>query len=200
MKLTPYRILMVLFVCIALVFSSMLYVTVSNYVIVSETKVRIPESSGYEAILIPVVTDRSKDVTLSIVFNVSNPTGADIYVYNIEYTMYMDNVSNPIDWQKESKWDNWYIGYAGFTLGDASSYIRVPSKGYQSVPVNLTVKGGTVFMDHLDSRDPNGKYHPFILPSLRYTFKNINVMVVSRDMPHYYSYQGVLPTGAQDEA
>lgn len=186
------KVLVVLFAVISLALTS---ITTINYSNVMDARIKIPGNVYVENVIIPEIVDESNNAMVSVVLNITNPTNIDIYVYDITYRFYMNNLSDPMDLDSSSSWDDWAVGLGGFTL-QVDSGIRVPSKTSRSIYSNMTVIGGvegSMAITHLNVTDPNGNYHPLVIASLRYTFENIDVQEVVRGI-FFYSEVGIPPS------
>jgi hypothetical protein len=186
------KVLIVLFAVISLALTS---ITTINYSNVMDARIKVPGTIYVENVIIPEIVDESSNVMISVVVNISNPTNIDIYVYDITYQFYMNNLSDPLDLDSSSSWDAWAVGLGGFTL-QVDSGIKVPSKTTRSIYANLTVMGGvegSMAMTNLNVTDSQGKYHPLIIASLRYTFEHIDVQEVVRGI-YFYSEDGIPPS------
>ncbi len=186
------KVLIVLFAIISLALTS---ITTINYSNVMDARIKIPGTIYVENVIIPEIVDESSNVMISVVVNITNPTNIDIFVYDITYQFYMNNLSNPLDPDGSSSLDNWAVGLGGFTL-PVDSGIRVPSRTTRSIYSNMTVMGGvegSMAMTHLNVTDSQGKYHPFIIASLRYTFEHIDVQEVVRGI-RFDGKEGIPPS------
>lgn len=194
-RISAYRTIKILFLVFAIISSALLYITTDTYTKVMDAEVNIRPENGnirIEDVMIPKIDNESINARISVVFNITNPTGIDIYVYDISYQFYMNDISNPMNFERSDTWDAWAVGMGGFTLGAEELYIKVPSKGRKSIYANMTVLGDTIRMKNLNITDSDGKYHPLVLASLRYTFKGLDVNEVVRDIG-YYSALGISP-------
>jgi hypothetical protein len=193
-KIDAHRLLKVLFVIFTIISIILTSITSVNYSDVTDAKIRIPYNIRFEDIAIPEIVNESKNATISILFNVTNPTNIDIYVYEISYLFYMNNLSNPMDLESDESWDPWAVGSGGWTL-PVDKGLRVASKSSRSIYSNLTVVGspeGTMAMTHLNVTDSQGKYHPLIIATLIFTFEYIDVQEVVRGI-YFYSREGIAP-------
>lgn len=198
-RISAYRTIKILFLVFAIISSALLYITTDTYTKVMDAEVNIVPENGnirIEDVFIPKIDNESNNARISVVFNVINPTGIDIYVYDISYQFYMNDKSNPMNFERPDTWDAWAVGLGGFTLGAEELYIKVPSKGSKSIHANMTVMGDTIRMENLNVTDSNGKYHPLILGSLRFTFKGLDVNEIVHNI-NYYSASGVLPKSTE---
>jgi hypothetical protein len=185
------KVLVVLFAIISLALTS---ITTINYSNVMDARIKVPGTIYVESVRIPEIVDESSNVLISVVVNITNPTNIDIFVYDITYQFYMNNLSNPLDLDSSSSWDAWAVGLGGFTL-PVDSGIRVPSKTTRSIYANMTVIGGvegSMAMTNLNVTDSQGNYHPLVIASLRYTFEHIDVQEVVRGI-FFYSEDGIPP-------
>jgi len=191
-RISAYRTIKILFLVFAIISSALLYITTDTYTKVMDAEVNIPKNIWIEDVIIPEIENESSNARISVIFNITNPTGIDIYVYDISYQFYMNDISDPMNFERPDTWDAWAVGLGGFTLGAEELYIKVPSKGSKSIYANMTVLGDTIRMKNLNVTDSDGKYHPLVIASLRYTFKGLDVNEVVHDIV-YYSASGISP-------
>ncbi|MCK5548471.1 MAG: hypothetical protein KAI64_05620 [Thermoplasmata archaeon] len=192
-KLNANVAIKVLFLVIVIAITPPMFLTLNNYTNVMDAKATIPQNIHIEDVMIPDIEDLNSDVEVSVLFNVTNPTGIDIYVYDLKYELYMNNLSSPMPLNEPpTQWDNWAVGIGGFGTGVEEDYIRVPSGGQRSIAADLTVFSDTIFLEHLNVTDIDGNYHPFIIGTLRFTFKDVDVKQVVHNIV-YYSALGVSP-------
>jgi hypothetical protein len=196
-KLSAYGTIKILFIIVALIVAPLVYITGDNYTRVMDARVNMPNNILIEEVIIPEIENESSTSRLSVVFNVTNPTGIDIYVYDITFILYMDNVSNPLSLDKPGTWDGWVVGLGGFSYIYDEDFIKVPSNSHARIFANMTVLGNTMFIENLNTTDSDGKYHPFIIASLRYTFKYIDVREVVHNIM-YYRTEGITPKSLGD--
>ena len=175
------RLLGAAFITIAILAAVLLSISVANYNNVTETRVRLPENIYISEIRIPEIDDESVDVTMSVFFNVTNPSRIAVYITSIESYVYMNDLSDPRPFQE--KRDDLLVGVAQFTLPKEQSYLVKPGKSL-TIPVNLTVSGGTRYVSILNTTS-DGKYYPIIEGSLRYTYENVDIIEVVRGVIYY---------------
>ena len=191
-----YNIIKTVFLIFALISCVLVYITAETYTNVMDARVNIPRNTWIQDVMIQKIDNESENARISVVFNVTNPTSIDIYVYDINYEFYMNDLSNPMDPEKPDTWDNWAVGIGGFLLATEEA-IKVPSKSSKIIYANMTVMGDTVFMKHLNVTDIHGNYHPRIIATLRYTFKEVDIMEVVSGI-YFYSEPGIPPKLMED--
>lgn len=175
------RLLGVAFISIAIFVAVLLGISVVNYDNVTETRVTLPDNIYISEVRIPRIDDESVDVTVNAFFNVTNPSKIPVYITNIESFVYMDNLSDSRPFLE--KRNDLLVGVAQFTLPKEQSYVVKPGKSL-TIPVNLTVSGGTRYVSILNTTS-DGKYHPVIEGTLRYTYDNIDIIEVIRGVMYY---------------
>jgi hypothetical protein len=193
-RIDAHGTLKVLFAIFAVISITLTSITAINYSNVMDAKIKIPQNIRFEDIIIPEIVNESNDADISILFNITNPTNIDIYVYEISYLFYMNNLSDPMNLESSESWDPWAVGVGGWTL-EVDRGIKVPSKGSKSIFSNMTVVGreeGTLPMTHLNVTDSEGKYHPLIIATVIFTFEHIDVQEVVGNI-FFYSQEGIVP-------
>lgn len=195
-KLNAYTIIKAIFIVFALISLALLYSTAVNFTNVMDARVNIPRNVWIQDVIIPEIKNESENVKISVWFNITNPTSIDIYVYDISFEFYMDDIYEPLEPGKPDTWDDYAVGLGGFLLS-IDKGIKVPSKGQMTIPANKTVVGDSTSIRNLNTTDDKGKYHPLILGSLRYTFKDIDIKEVIHGI-YYYSEDGILPSPTED--
>jgi len=176
------------------VFCSFLLVQLAvNYVNVTQASLSIPPTIKIVGFQIPKIYDESKNVELSVLYNVSNPSHISVYVYNIEYKFYMDNASDPREWWNPLKLRSEYVGIGGFSFSKEESYVLEPG-GTRTLYANMTVLGGTSSMKRLNVTASDGKYYPVVDSTVRFDFLDFERPQIVR-LGLYWHYVGVEPYG-----
>jgi hypothetical protein len=175
------RLLGVAFISIAILTAVLLGISVVNYDNVTETRVTLPDNIYISEIRIPKIDEESVDVTMNVFFNVTNPSKIAVYITSIESYVYMNDLSDPRPFQE--KRDDLLVGVAQFTLPKEQSYVVKPGKSL-TIPVNLTVSGGTRYVSILNTTS-DGKYYPIIEGSIRYTYDNVDIIEVIRGVTYF---------------
>jgi hypothetical protein len=165
------RFIGVAFVVISVFSASLLYVASINYLDVTETTLVMPENMDISEVQVPTVEDESQDVTVRVFFKISNPSKLAVVITSIESHFYMDNKSDPRSFAEKAE-DVW-VGVGQFTLQKEEAYLIRPGESV-SIPVNMTVRGGTRYVSVLNTTFA-GKYYPIIVGRVFYTFKDFNV-------------------------
>ncbi len=182
------RLLGTAFIVIALLSASLLGISLVNYNNVTETRATLPENIYISDVRIPQIVDESKDATVDVFFNVTNPSKIPVYITNIESYVYMDNLSDPRPFLE--KREDILVGVAQFTLPKDEAYVVKPGES-MTIPVSLTVTGGTRFVSILNTTT-DGLYYPVIDGTLRYTYESFDIIEVVRGVI-FYVYDGVEP-------
>jgi hypothetical protein len=195
-RLNAYGIIKVAFLIFALVAVVLIVTTANTFTNVMDAKVNIPRNVWIEGVNIPKIDNASESATISVIFNVTNPTNIDIYIYDINYKLYMNDFENPMNPERPETWDDWAVGLGGFTVSTEEA-IRVPSRTHVTISANLTVTGDTIFMEHLNVTDNFGNYHPRIIATMRYTFKDIDIKEIVYGI-YFYSESGISPEPSED--
>jgi hypothetical protein len=168
------RLIGISFIIIALLSTGLLYVTSVNYLNYTETANVMPQNIAISDVHIPLIQDESQDQTVQVFFDIANPSDLTIYVTSIEASIYIDNLSDsrPFDAKK----DDILVGIAQFNLQKSKSYAVRPGESV-TVPANLTVSGGSIFMSILNTTS-GGKYYPYIFGTVWYTFEYIDLIEI----------------------
>lgn len=196
-KLSTHTIIKALFLVFALISLALLYTTAINYTNVMDARVNIPRNVWIQDVMIPEIGNENNNTRVSVLFNITNPTNIDIYIYDLSFELYMDDVDdNPMDRGKPDTWDDWAVGLGGFLI-PSDQGIEIPRKGQKSILANKTVIGDTMSIRNLNTTDFNGKYHPLIIASMRYTFKDLDVKEVVHGI-YFYSKLGISPSSTED--
>jgi hypothetical protein len=162
------------FIIVSLLSTGLLYITSVNYLNYTETATTIPQNIAISDVHIPLILDESQDQTVQVFFHIANPSDLTIYVTNIEASIYMDNISDTRSFPE--KMNDILVGIAQFNLQKSEAYVVRPGESI-TVPANLTVSGGSVFMSRLNTLS-EGKYHPFIFGTMWYTFEDVDLIEV----------------------
>lgn len=182
------RLIGISFIIISLLSFGLLYVTSVNYLNYTETASEIPQNIEISEVRIPLITDESQDQTVEVLFTVSNPSSLTIYVTGIEAYIYMDNLSDTRPFL--GKMNEILVGIGQFNLQKADSHIIRPGES-MTIPVRMTVSGGSVFMSILNTT-ANGKYYPYVFGTLWFTFEYIDLIEVVRGVS-FLGSRGVEP-------
>ncbi|MFQ6060141.1 MAG: hypothetical protein ACE5KV_02450 [Thermoplasmata archaeon] len=166
------RLVGVAFIVLSVFSASLLYISSVNYLNVTETRLTLPRHIRISEVRIPRIADESKDVTVQVLFNISNPSKLAIVVTSIESHFYMDNKSDPRSFS-EKKEDVW-VGLGQFTLPKDKAYVVLPGET-RTIPVNMTVFGGTMYISVLNTTD-QGRYYPIIDGRVYYTFEEFDLV------------------------
>ncbi len=175
-----HRLIGVAFIAVSLFSAVLLSISLKNYVDVTEARSIIPGHIHVSEIRIPTIPDESHDVTVQVFYNITNPSKLTILITSIEYSFYMDNKSDPRT--LDEKLDDSWVDMGQFTLPKERAYALRPGESI-TIPVNMTVDGDTVFISRLNNtRD--GKYHPVLFTTVRYTYEHIEITEVVRRVPY----------------
>jgi len=147
-----------------------------NYMNVTEARVKLPKSIYISDVQIPKIEDESEDVTIRVFYNVTNPAKISVVITNIESSVYMDNLSDPRPFLEKK--EDLMVGIAKFTLSKDQAYVVHPGESI-TIPVNLTLIGGTSFVSVLNTTF-EGKYYPYIEGTVRHTYEDIDVIEIIR--------------------
>jgi hypothetical protein len=170
------RIIGISFIIITLLSFGLLYVTSVNYLDYTKTATVMPQSIMISEVRIPRIDDESQDQTVEVLFEISNPSSLTIYVTNVEAYIYMDNRSDPRSFLEKT--DDILVGIGQFNLQKADAHVINPGES-MTLPVFMTVSGGSVFMSILNTTS-GGKYYPYVFGSIWYTFDYIDIIEVVR--------------------
>jgi len=195
-KIGTYTIIKAIFVVFGLIALALMYNTAVNFTNVMDARVNIPRNVWIQDVIIPEINNESENVDISVLFNIVNPTSIDIYIYDISFEFYMNDIEEPLLLNNPETWDNYAVGLGGFLLS-LDQGIKVPSKGWKSIFANKTVVGDTTSMRNLNTTDDKGNYYPLVLGSLRYTFKDIDVKEVVHGI-YFYNTEGIPPSSTED--
>ena len=98
-KLT--QVIGVAFVLVAVFSAVTLAMTLDRYNAVADARIKLSWQSGnmwISEIQIPRINGTDSSVTVTVLIEVNNPTRVDIWVYNVEFTLWMYNESN-LEWE-----------------------------------------------------------------------------------------------------
>lgn len=177
------------FIVISLVSVGLLYVTSVNYINYTETKTTLPHGIVISEVRVPLIEDESLDHTVQVIFNITNPSNLAVYIFNIEYFFYMDNKSDTRSFVE--KFESIIIGTGLLHLEKYEAYIVRPGETV-SIPVNLTISGGSIFMSRLNTTNHQGLYFPYVFGTVRYTFEDIDIIEIFRGV-FFSGGQGIKP-------
>lgn len=166
------RLIGISFIIVSLLSFGLLYVTSVTYINYTETATVIPQNTMISDVRIPLITDESQDQTVEILFEVTNPSNLAVYITSIEAHVYMDNLSDSR--QLVEKLDDILVGTGQFTVPKSDAYVVGPGESL-TIPVHLTVSGGSQFMSRLNTTS-GGKYYPYIFGTMWYTFDYIDLI------------------------
>ncbi len=170
------RLIGVAFVTLSLVSVVLLGISVVNYMNVTEVRVKLPKNIYISDVQIPKIEDESEDVTMRVFYNVTNPAKIAVVITNIESSVYMDNLSDPRPFLEKK--EDLIVGIARFTLPKEEAYVVRPGESI-TIPVNLTLDGGTSFVSVLNTTF-EGRYYPYIEGTVRHTYQDIGIIEVIR--------------------
>ncbi|MEE9224180.1 MAG: hypothetical protein V3U51_05470 [Thermoplasmata archaeon] len=182
------RLIGISFTIISLLSFGLLYVTSVNYLNYTETVFEIPQNIRISEVRIPLITDESQDQTVEVLFDITNPSSLTVFITGIEAYIYMDNLSDARSFFE--KMDEVLVGIGQFNLQKADSHIIRPGES-MTIPVYMTVSGGSVFMSILNTTS-NEKYYPYVFGTLWYTFDFIDLIEVVRGVS-FLGGRGVEP-------
>jgi hypothetical protein len=163
------------------VFSAVtLGLTIDMYQAFAETENKIVPGDNLliEEVRIPPIHGTGEH-TVTIVLNVSNPTRLDIWVYSIEFSLFMLNKSTMAVLSQGLPPDQFFVLAGGSSDYDLPEFF-IPSGGSSLLESKLTIRTQPK-LAVLNTTDPDdGLYRPFVDADMRYEVTNLNLPVTVR--------------------
>jgi hypothetical protein len=187
------QVIGVAFILVAVFSAVTLAMTLDRYNAVSEARIKLSGQSGnmwISEVQIPRISGTDSPVTLTVLIEVNNPTRVDIWIYNVEFTLWMFNESNLDRMNNPQVLGESYVGIGGFNKFDFPVDF-IPSGGNGTVMANLTVRHPDR-IEVLNTTDPEGKYNPLVTADLRYLIEIVDDRVTVRGLS-YFNPLGVDP-------
>jgi hypothetical protein len=182
------------FILVTVLSSITLALTVDMYGAFTETQNKITPWEGnvrIEEVRIPPIHGMGESVRVTILVNVSNPTRLDIWVYNIEFSLFMFNRSTAEFIGNFQTMEQFYV-LAGGSSDYTDSAFTIPAGSYSVLESSLTVST-SVKLAILNTTDPiDGKYRPYVDADLRYEAVDLGILVPVHGI-FYWNQDGVDP-------
>jgi len=138
---------------------------VDRYIAASDARMRIGENVGYVNVTIPPVTSADQVVNIGVLFFVRNPSGIAVDVIQIQYRLWMDNLTDTRAFAL--KMNSIFVAPGGFLPpGDG---LLIGPHASVGIWANATVQGATqpVALARLNVTF-GGNYYPIIDATLVY--------------------------------
>lgn len=169
------------------VFSAVtLVLTVDMYQAFTETKNEITPQKGnifIKDVRVPPISGTPEEVRVTILVEVNNPTRLDIWVYNIEFTLFMFNETTEGNIGNPQAMEQSYVRVGGFFREGDPDYL-VPSGENATLESSLAVTS-PLNIAVLNTTDAQGKYRPFVSADLRYEVVDLDLLVTVRGIYFY---------------
>ncbi len=182
------------FILVAVFSSITLVLTVDRYGAFAETKNEITPEEGnvyIKEVRVPPIYSMNEDVRVTVLVEVNNPTRLDIWVYNIEFSLYMFNRTTMANIGNFQAMEPYYVMVGGFFRYDDPNYL-VPSGTNATLESSLAVTT-SYKLAILNTTDPDdGKYYPFVSADLRYEIVDLDILVPVHGLS-YFNTLGVDP-------
>ncbi|MFQ6128527.1 MAG: hypothetical protein ACE5QW_06460 [Thermoplasmata archaeon] len=187
------QVIGVAFILVSIFSAVTLALTVDKYQAVADARVRLSSGSGniwIKDIWIPPINGTDSPVRVTILIEFDNPTRVDVWVYNVEFTLWVFNESNLEKIENPQVMDESYVDVGGFNrLNNPQDF--VPSGGNVTLKAHTTVTSAEKIRV-LNTTDSDGKYHPLVTADLRYTIVDVDILVVVQGL-YYFNEFGVEP-------
>lgn len=186
------RIIGIAFVFVTVLSASTLALTVETYQAVADAQLRLrpPDNIYVSEIRIPPIYDLDTPARVTLLIEFRNPSRLDVWVYNIEFSLYMFNETTMQNMGDPQILQEAYVWLGGFFRFEDPDYF-VPSGGNATLYAYLTVTNPNNIRV-LNTTDTLGLYHPLVTVDLRYTIVDVDIPVTIRGI-YYFSQQGVEP-------
>ncbi|MFQ5909402.1 MAG: hypothetical protein ACE5IJ_01620 [Thermoplasmata archaeon] len=187
------RVIGAAFVLVTVFSAVTLASTMYMYQAVAKTRQELTAYSGniwIKGIQIPPINGTDEVVRVTLLIEFSNPTSLDVWIYNIEFSLFMFNESTMGNIGNPQVMDQAYVWVGGFFTTDDPDYF-VPSGGNATLKAFLAVTSPSR-ISVLNTTDASGKYHPLVIGDLRFTIVEVDMAVAVHDL-YYYSVAGVDP-------
>ncbi len=182
------------FILVAVFSAVTLALTVDRYGAFAETKNEITVGSGnvyIKEVRVPPVYNMDEVVRVTILVEVNNPSRLDIWVYNIEFSLYMFNRTTMAYRDSYQVMEPYYVMVGGFFRYNDPAYL-VPSGGNATLESSLAVTS-PYKLAILNTTDPDdGKYRPLVYADLRYEIVDLDALVPVHGL-RYFDTEGVDP-------
>lgn len=187
------QVIGIAFILVAVFSAATLALTLDRYNAVADARVKLTWWTGnmwISEVRIPRINGTDSAVTVTVLVEVNNPTRVDIWIYNIEFTLWMFNESNLDRMNDPQVMGESYVGIGGFNRFDIPVDF-IPSGGSGTVVANLTVRHPDK-IDILNAIDSEGKYNPLVSADVRYLIEIVDDRVTVRGL-QYFNPLGVDP-------
>lgn len=187
------QVIGVAFILVAVFSAVTLALTLDRYNAVADARIKLSRQEGnmwISEVQIPRINGTDSPVTLTVLIEVNNPTRVDIWIYNVEFTLWMFNESNLDRINNPQVLGESYVGIGGFNRFDVPVDF-IPSGGSGTVMANLTVRHPDK-IEVLNTTDSEGKYNPLVTADLRYLIEIVDDRVTVRGFS-YFNPLGVDP-------
>ncbi|MFQ6106276.1 MAG: hypothetical protein ACE5QF_01615 [Thermoplasmata archaeon] len=183
----------VAFVLVTVFSATTLALTVDTYQAFTDARIKLTPSAGniyIKEVRIPLINSLDTDVRVTILVEVNNPTRLDVWVYNIEFQLWMLNESTMGNIGNPQAMEQSYVWTGGFFRYDDPDYF-VPSGGNATLLSSLTVTSRPK-LEALNKTDAQGRYYPFIRADMRYNVVDLDIAVPVHGI-YFFSTTGVEP-------
>lgn len=187
------QVIGIAFVLVAVFSAATLALTLDRYSAVADARVKLTWWTGnmwISDVQIPRINGTDSAVTVSVLVEVNNPTRVDIWIYNVEFALWMFNETNLDRMNDPLVLAESYVGIGGFNRFDVPVDF-IPSGGSRTVIANLTVRHPDK-IEILNTLDSEGKYNPLVNVDVRYLIEMVDDRVTVRGL-QYFNPLGVDP-------
>lgn len=187
------QVIGIAFILVAVFSAATLALTLDRYNAIADARVKLTWWSGnmwISDVQIPRINGTDSPVTVTVLIEVNNPTRIDIWVYNVEFTLWMFNETNLDRMNDPQVLGESYVGIGGFNRFDVPVDF-IPSGESGTVLANITVRNPDK-IDILNAIDSEGKYNPLVSADVRYLIEIVDDRVTVRGL-QYFNPLGVDP-------
>lgn len=187
------QVIGIAFILVAVFSAVTLALTLDRYNAIADARVKLTWWSGnmwISDVQIPRINGTDSPVTVTVLIEVNNPTRIDIWVYNVEFTLWMFNETNLDRMNDPQVLGESYVGIGGFNRFDVPVDF-IPSGESRTVVANITVRSPDK-IDILNALDSEGKYNPLVSADVRYLIEIVDDRVTVRGL-QYFNPFGVDP-------
>lgn len=187
------QVIGIAFILVAVFSAVTLALTLDRYNAIADARVKLTWWSGnmwISDVQIPRINGTDSPVTVTVLIEVNNPTRIDIWVYNVEFTLWMFNETNLDRMNDPQVLGESYVGIGGFNRFDVPVDF-IPSGESRTVVANITVRSPDK-IDILNAIDSEGKYNPLVSADVRYLIEIVDDRVTVRGL-QYFNPFGVDP-------
>lgn len=187
------QVIGIAFILVAVFSAVTLALTLDRYNAIADARVKLTWWSGnmwISDVQIPRINGTDSPVTVTVLIEVNNPTRIDIWIYNVEFTLWMFNETNLDRMNDPQVLGESYVGIGGFNRFDVPVDF-IPSGESGTVVANITVRNPDK-IDILNAIDSEGKYNPLVSADVRYLIEIVDDRVTVRGL-QYFNPLGVDP-------